>query len=662
MRPRLTLVSALSALDDALAGGSGNLAPPLGVLTLAAILRSRFDVSLIDLDFLWWQTKTEGGEDFLDRADNAIQTSRPDFLGFSTISGSYPATIRLAERSKHNLPGVPIIFGGPQASVVDTATLAAFPFVDYIVRGEADESLPLLLDTLLKGNHPGLLQGLTYRSGGRASGKVVRNQNSPPVHDLDALPAPAFDLLDYDLEERGLPIEAGRGCPFACTFWSTNDFFRRKFRLRSPERILAAMQDLNHRYGTVSFHLTHDMFTVDRKRVVDVCETLIAAGSPFEWSCSARTDCVDRELLRLMRKAGCFDIFFGIETGSQQMQKVIQKDLDMERVREIFGETDAAGLKSTASIIVGYPEETPEDLRESVRFYGDMLRYTSVEPQFNILSPLAATPMTEQFRHALVLDEQWTTISESGRAQDVEDQRMIQEHPAIFQSFYAMPSQTPRPELRRLRDFLYVGGMRCRGLLYALHLHCGNLSDVFDCWEDSAGAQPEDWYYSAEFGPALAVFAERQYGALDPAVRVAAGFYRSVLASADAPEAEESSGGSLRLDDGVRVIDCNGNIHALLSAFRSTGKPPDEASLQRKTTAVVRQLETGRGIEIFEFPPAAAELLKHARRGSEIEEAMGDFVRRGIGVPGFTSDQVVWTAIEMLAERQLLVRPQAACA
>ena len=138
---RLTLVSALSALDNALAGGDGNFSPPLGVLTLASILRDSFEVSLVDLDHLWWHSDS-GRERFQERAHRAIIASRPDFLGFSTISGSYPATIRLAEASSRDLPNVPIIFGGPQASVVDTATLKAFPFLPYIVRGEADESLP----------------------------------------------------------------------------------------------------------------------------------------------------------------------------------------------------------------------------------------------------------------------------------------------------------------------------------------------------------------------------------------------------------------------------------------------------------------------------------------------------------------------------------------
>jgi radical SAM superfamily enzyme YgiQ (UPF0313 family) len=647
---RLTLVSALSALDSALAGGNGNLAPPLGVLTLAAILRPHFDIRLLDLDYLWW--KCDSGRDaFQERARAAIVETEPDFLGFSTISGSYPATIRLAEACSHELPNTPIIFGGPQASVVDSATLRAFSFISFIVRGEADETFPQLLDALERDSHPGLLPGITFRSGN----SIVRNPNAPPIADLDASPLPAFDLLDYDLRNRGLPIEAGRGCPFSCTFCSTNDFFRRKFRLRSPQCILENMRTLNARYGTKRFVLTHDMFTVDRKRVVEFCETMIDAGSPFEWSCSARTDCVDRELLQLMRKAGCADIFFGIETGSQRMQHVIQKDLDMQVAREVFHETYSMGFHSTASIIVGYPEETPEDLRESVRFYGDMLRFPTVEPQFNILSPLAGTPLTDQYRDVLYLDAEWETISESGRGQDDSDRALIALHPQIFQSFYALPSQTPRAVLRRLRDFLYAGGTRCGTLLYALHLHAGNLFDVFQRWEEAAGPQTQAWFHSIPFVRNLVDFADKEYGERDLAVHIAAGFYRKVFETSETSAA--GSAQSLRLAENVRLIDCDGDIHALLRAFRTSGNRPNDSELLRPVTALVRHFHNSNGSEISEFPYTTTELLRHAKCGSAPAQIVTDFERRNISVSGFSAEQVVLTGITMLENKGLLRSP-----
>ena len=273
--------------------------------------------------------------------------------------------------------------------------------------------------------------------------------------------------------------------------------------------------------------------------------------------------------------------------------------------------------------------------------------------------------MTEQYRDALFLDEEWTTISESGRAQDEADQVLIQSHPSIFQSFYALPSQTSRPELRRLRDFLYAGGIRCGTLLYSLHLHTGNLLDVFQRWELAVGPRSEDWYYTVEFGISLADFAERQYGDFDLATRVAADFYGRVFACAseghDQALCTDDHADRLFLDDGVRLIECAGNLHALLRSFRTTGLRPSDAELQRPATAVIRHLPTGSGTEIFEFPPATTELLRQAKSGVAIREVIADFQQRQIDVEGFTCGQMIFAAIGMLEARKLLVLRPALC-
>src|SRR5438876_9827010 len=127
--------------------------------------------------------------------------------------------------------------------------------------------------------------------------------NAPPIEDLDTLPSPAYHLTGELEGAHRAALEMGRGCPFACTFCSTNDFFRRNFRLRSPERILRDMRALALAYRLNDFDLIHDMFTVDRRRVVAFCAAMIASGETFTWSCSARTDCVDEPLLELMAHA-----------------------------------------------------------------------------------------------------------------------------------------------------------------------------------------------------------------------------------------------------------------------------------------------------------------------------------------------------------------------
>ena len=108
-------------------------------------------------------------------------------------------------------------------------------------------------------------------------------------------------------------------------------------------------------YGFRGFNLVHDMFTVDRRKVVAFCEAMIQADEGFKWSCSARTDCVDEELLELMARAGCDGVFFGVESGSKRMQRIIDKDLDPEQARSAVEIAERLGISTTVSTIVGFP-------------------------------------------------------------------------------------------------------------------------------------------------------------------------------------------------------------------------------------------------------------------------------------------------------------------
>src|SRR5205814_1110404 len=153
------------------------------------------------------------------------------------------------------------------------------------------------------------------------------------------------------------------------------------FRVKSPQRVLEDMRSIAARYGFRGFNLVHDMFTVDRRKVAAFCETLIEANEGFKWSCSARTDCVDEELLELMARAGCDGIFFGVETGSKRMQRIIDKDLDPLQARSAVEIAERLGIRTTVSTIVGFPEETEADLRETINVFMHAMRHANTLPQ-----------------------------------------------------------------------------------------------------------------------------------------------------------------------------------------------------------------------------------------------------------------------------------------
>jgi len=407
---------------------------------------------IVDLNRLYYQylrssPKQQGDADFCTYVCNSLDGSEFDVFGLSTICSSYPLTLRIAREVKCRHPAAVVVLGGPQASVVDQPTMEAFPCVDYIVRGEAEQTFPALLDMLARDGSPEGLAGLTFRR----SGSVIRNPAAPVITDLDSLPTPAFHLYGNLGECRYVPLELGRGCPFGCTFCSTNDFFRRRFRLKSPQRVIQEMRQIRDTYKINTFDLIHDMFTVDHKRVAAFCQAILDSGEEFYWNCSARTDCIDDELIGLMSKAGCKGIFFGIETGSARLQKIIKKNLDLEEAIRHIECNDKHQIATAVSLITCFPQETMDDLRDTVRFLADSLRFDYAQPQLHLLAPLAETPLHSLHRQELILDDVMSDMSYQGWRQDPVDREMIQAHADIFPNFYSIP--TAHLDRRYVKEF-----------------------------------------------------------------------------------------------------------------------------------------------------------------------------------------------------------------
>jgi radical SAM superfamily enzyme YgiQ (UPF0313 family) len=458
--------------------------PQLGILSLAAVLERRGEAPhIIDLNrtFLSYSDSVGNPQllEFSEVAGQAIAANDSCIYGFSSICSSYPLTIRIARLVKALRPESTILLGGPQASVVDTQTLSAFPFVDLVLRGEAEHNLPLLLDQLEGERRLDHVPGLSYRAGAQPH----RNPNANVIEDLDALPSPAYHLTGELHGADRAALELGRGCPFACTFCSTNDFFRRNFRLRSPQRVLLDMRLLAAAYSIRDFELVHDMFTVDRRRVAAFCEAMIASGDRFTWSCSARTDRIDEELLDLMGRAGCRGIFFGVEAGSERMQKIIDKHLDPDRAEEVIDATERAGIGSTVSLITGFPEESWEDLRQTVRIFMHSARSPKSHPQLNLLAPLAGTPLHSKHKSELVLEDLCSSLSHQGESQNSADLQLIRAYPEIFPNFYVIPTRRlDRASLLELREFALIAVACFRWLLTAIDQNTPGIVDFFLEW------------------------------------------------------------------------------------------------------------------------------------------------------------------------------------
>ncbi|HXU39140.1 MAG TPA: radical SAM protein [Blastocatellia bacterium] len=655
---------------------------PIGILSIAAVLEEQgVTPAVIDLNRWYYdylRSDAYNKTDFSNFVIDKFDSQSFDLVGLSTICSSYPLTIRIAEGIKRSNPETLIVLGGPQASVVDVPTMKAFAHVDFIVRGEAEESFPSLLKAVSRGQSVDGIQGITFRRGE----EVVRNPNAPVIHDLDALPLPAFHLYDHIANCRYVPLELGRGCPFACNFCSTNDFFRRNFRLKSPERLIEQMRSIKDSYGINTFDLIHDMFTVDRKRVADFCEGLLRSNDEFNWNCSARTDCVDDDLIALMAKAGCRGIFFGIETGSARLQKTINKGLDLAEAERMIESTNKRSITTAVSLIYGFPEETMEDVRDTIGFLIDSLRYDYASPQLHILAPLAETPLHSEYREKLFFDDIFSDMSHQGWRQDPIDRAMINNHPDIFPNFYALPTPNlDRQYLKELRDFVLKGMSWFRWLLVALHYDSGDLVQVFDKWRgwrtEKQLNEPLDsielsiYYGKIEFCRDFLEFVKSSYIGRRAKTRIALSAlveYEVALAEgfADAPAQEPAppvqQPGALEPDlvpclaEGVRLIQLEVDYKRMVRSLKRRGRL--RRTSRHPVTIASRQLSQKPDqtkTDFLQLSPLSAQLLNLCDGSRTVKQISDLFSSSVESIDGVSADKACVFGLELLRLQNLIV-------
>ncbi len=405
-----------------------------------------------------------GGDLYADAAE-ALLADRPDAIGFTTLGCSFIFTARVAARIKRVEPDLPILLGGPHATVLDRLIMESFDTFDVIVRHEAEETINPVLEALGSRSFADL-PGITYRTG-RTALSVRSNPGAPKIKDLDSLPFPAYEK--YPIDDLALPylrIEAGRGCPWACTFCSTATFFQRSYRLKSAERLVADLDALHDRYGYTDFKLEHDLFTVNKRKVAEFCRAV--ADRDYTWMASARLDCVDDALLELMAEAGCRELYFGVETGSARLQKTLQKRLDLGLLDPVVRKAAAVGIAAVTSFITGFPAETERDRDATLDVIGTLATEYDPPPaaQLHLLLPEPGTGLFESHSHELLSDGH---VAEFNAALQCADLELVTGHPAIFATYHHYPGVIARDEqiavVEIVRALLSLGVLVLRRLM-----------------------------------------------------------------------------------------------------------------------------------------------------------------------------------------------------
>lgn len=290
---------------------------------------------------------------------------RNDIIGFGALTPNIRRAIAWAKYAKEL--GKTTVMGGPHASVDQGIFLDSGHF-DYVLKGEAEETLPMFLKALDGGDDKDLM-AVPGLAGVRDGVVWTDNQAPPLIKKLDELPMPARHLLPMESyfkmnPERLAYIFTTRGCPFKCIFCQ-KELTGRGFRVRSTRLIVDELEQIVKDYDPGVILFVDEILTLRRKRIHEMCDEILRRGLKFEWIANTRADCVDYPLLKHMHRAGCRRIYYGWESGSQRMLDVLKKDLTPEQIIEAARMTRRAGIWAKVYLIVGSPGETAEDIAET---------------------------------------------------------------------------------------------------------------------------------------------------------------------------------------------------------------------------------------------------------------------------------------------------------
>lgn len=295
-----------------------------------------------------------------------IRDFSPDILGFTLTTFGFHQTFSWISEIKADL-GIPVMVGGWHLSLYPYETIQ-HQAIDYAVIGDAENSLPGLLNALESKKPLHQLKGIAFRD----NNKPIVIPSDPSAENLDLLPLPARHLLKnelyYNILSRGKNFTAmlsARGCPYQCTFCDLNT---KKFRMRSANNFVDEIEKNLRDFDISEFDIYDSSFTIDKNRVVKICEEIIKRGLKVSWTARSRIDTVDKDLLGIMAEAGCNTLMYGIETGDPAMLRALKKHTDLGLVPGVVKMTKESGIKTLGFFMIGSPGETAQSAQKTIQF------------------------------------------------------------------------------------------------------------------------------------------------------------------------------------------------------------------------------------------------------------------------------------------------------
>lgn len=411
-----------------------------GPLMLATILnQADFDVQIFDLDdyrFNECQNYSINNNQINIEAEQ-ILSKKPDVVNFYGISSTYIYNVLLAKRVKQLSKTTKVVFGGPQSTLTAEKSMGAFKWIDIIALGEGESYIKDLYFCLKECNDLAMIPSIIYRR----NDEIVKTELPCDLINLDDLPTIDYSLVDlskYVLNNGYLRIEGGRGCPFSCTFCSTKSFWKNNFRKKSVNKMIDEITYIKNEYGIRSFSIVHDLFTVDKKHIIEFCDAIINSNLKIKWRCSSRIDTLDEEIILKMSLSGCTDIYLGVETGSTKIQKLINKNIDIKNSINIINTISQYKIKPKVSLMYGFPNEGEDDLDKTLKYFKYILETESRPSQLHLLGVLPNTEIYNEVKDELQFSEALSDIAMSYDEDLFYD--IIREYPDIFPFYYTFKS------------------------------------------------------------------------------------------------------------------------------------------------------------------------------------------------------------------------------
>lgn len=435
----------------------GAILPPLGVAYIAAMLeKDGHEVKIIDGPA--WATVFEYGFEELEKD---IKDFSPDIVGISASTSQIDHARKAASLAKSASKDCVVILGGTLISA-DPNALLAFEDVNFGVYGEADLTFSEILRAV-EGKKPVEgMEGVIWRENGS-----VRFLKPKVITDLDQVPMPARHLLKMEIYRpspanfRRVPattIMTSRGCPYQCIFCS-RPTEGTAFRAHSAERVVEEIEHLVTKYGIKDIQIFDDTFSLIPSRVEKICKGIIEKKLDVGWNCMTRVDKINPELLALMRKAGCYEIGFGIESGSDRILQFIKKATTTDLIRKGVRMTKDAGIDVRGFFMIGFPTETKEEILQTIKFAKDL----DVDvAQFMVSTPLPGTEMWEIAKqNGTINTDDWNSFTFYAPSKMpfssnlLNDKELLSMYKKAYKSFYLRPKFMLR-QLLRIRSLVDI--------------------------------------------------------------------------------------------------------------------------------------------------------------------------------------------------------------